>query len=134
LNDSLKRIDSSAKDSIPLALPQNLLKESIQESRVPRLVPPLVTTEVAEQATEVANLAREAADGAKEMTTCQFPPYIFHPLTSPPNIRGSGNGRIHLARGKARQSGTKKERKKERKVRVRIFLFLFLVQIHLLAT
>jgi hypothetical protein len=42
LYGSLERIDSSAKDSITLALPKNLPKESIQESRVPRLVPPLV--------------------------------------------------------------------------------------------
>jgi hypothetical protein len=37
--------------------------------------------EAADQATEVANLAREAADGAKEMTTCQFTP--SHLPTSP---------------------------------------------------
>jgi hypothetical protein len=42
--DSLKRFDSSAKDMIPLALPLNVRKESIQESRVPRLVPPLLVT------------------------------------------------------------------------------------------
>jgi hypothetical protein len=41
LYDSLERVDSSAKDSIPLALPKNWPKESIQELRVPRLVPPL---------------------------------------------------------------------------------------------
>jgi hypothetical protein len=44
LYDSLERVDSSAKDSIPLALPKNWPKESIQESRVPRLVPPLTYT------------------------------------------------------------------------------------------
>jgi hypothetical protein len=42
LYDYFKRVDSSVKDSIPLALPKNLPKESIQESRIPRLVPPLV--------------------------------------------------------------------------------------------
>jgi hypothetical protein len=42
LYDYFKRVDSSVKDSILLALPKNLPKESIQESRIPRLVPPLL--------------------------------------------------------------------------------------------
>jgi hypothetical protein len=33
LYDSLERMDSSAKDSIPLTLPKNLPKESTQESQ-----------------------------------------------------------------------------------------------------
>jgi hypothetical protein len=41
ISRNLKRISSSAKDSIPLALHKNLPKESTQESQVPRLVPPL---------------------------------------------------------------------------------------------
>jgi hypothetical protein len=39
-----KIIDSSVNDSITLALPKNLPKESIQESRIPRIVPPLAPT------------------------------------------------------------------------------------------
>jgi hypothetical protein len=44
LYDSLEIFDYSAKNSIPLALLKSLPKESIQESRIPRLVSPLIST------------------------------------------------------------------------------------------
>jgi hypothetical protein len=47
------------------------------------------------------------------MTTCQFTPSIFNLLTSPPNIRGSGNGRKHLARGEAKRDEKRKEERKK---------------------
>ena len=78
--------------------------------------------EAADQATEVANLAREAADGAKEFIPSHHPTSPPTSSSSPPNKR-FGERRNYLARGEAKrgEAGRKskarrdEKRKKERK-------------------